>query len=69
MAAWTRTSLLVALLCNVVSAHSLFKMEAIMYRNQSRLGYLLGGIAVGSVVAVFLAPKSGPDTRRYLRAG
>lgn len=38
-----------------------------MYRNQSHLGYLLGGIAVGSVAAIFLAPKSGRETRRYLR--
>ena len=38
-----------------------------MYRNQSNLGYFLGGIAMGSVAAVFLAPKSGRETRRILR--
>ena len=38
-----------------------------MYRNESNLGYFLSGIATGAVAAVFLAPKSGADTRRYLR--
>jgi gas vesicle protein len=38
-----------------------------MRRNQSDLGYFLIGIAVGGVTALLLAPKSGPDARRYLR--
>ena len=38
-----------------------------MRGNESNLGYFLGGIAMGSVAAVFLAPKSGPQTRRYVR--
>jgi gas vesicle protein len=42
-------------------------MEAIMYKNQSNLGYFLSGITMGAVAAIFLAPKSGPETRRDLR--
>ena len=38
-----------------------------MYRYESNLSYFLGGIAMGSVAAIFLAPKSGRDTRRFLR--
>lgn len=38
-----------------------------MRRNESNLGYFLGGIAMGSLAAIFLAPESGADTRRYLR--
>ena len=38
-----------------------------MYRNKLNLGYFLCGIAMGSLAAVFLAPKSGPEIRRYLR--
>lgn len=32
----------------------------------SRVTYLLIGLGVGSALGVFLAPKSGKDTRKYL---
>ncbi len=38
-----------------------------MYKNQSNLGYLLGGFAIGAAAGIFLAPKSGLKTRRDLR--
>jgi gas vesicle protein len=42
-------------------------MEALMHKNQSNLGYFLSGITMGVVAGIFLAPKSGPETRRDLR--
>jgi len=54
-------------LCNVGRGHPLSIMEATMYKNQSNLGYFLSGITMGAVAAIFLAPKSGPETCRDLR--
>ena len=40
-----------------------------LHRNETnmKLGYLLTGVAMGAVAAVFVAPKSGFETRKYLR--
>jgi gas vesicle protein len=32
----------------------------------SRVSYFLVGVGVGAALGIFLAPKSGEDTRRYL---
>jgi gas vesicle protein len=32
----------------------------------SRTGYFLTGLAIGSLVGIFFAPKSGEGTRKYL---
>ena len=32
----------------------------------SNAGYFLAGLAVGSLISVFFAPKSGEGTRKYL---
>ena len=40
-----------------------------LHRNETnlKLGYLLTGVAMGAVATVFVAPKSGAETRKYLR--
>jgi gas vesicle protein len=32
----------------------------------SNVGYFLAGLAIGSLISVFFAPKSGEETRKYL---
>ena len=32
----------------------------------SKVGYLLGGLSVGSLIGMLVAPRSGNETRRYL---
>jgi gas vesicle protein len=34
--------------------------------NISKVGYLVGGFSVGSLIGIFFAPKSGDETREYL---
>ena len=33
----------------------------------SKLGYFLAGLGLGAVVALLFAPRSGEETRQYLR--
>jgi gas vesicle protein len=35
-------------------------------KNISKVGYLVGGLGVGSLIGIILAPKSGDETREYL---
>jgi len=35
--------------------------------HESNVGSLLTGIGVGALIAIFVAPKSGRETRRFLR--
>jgi gas vesicle protein len=35
-------------------------------KNVSKLGYLIGGLGVGSLLGILFAPKSGDETREYL---
>jgi gas vesicle protein len=34
--------------------------------NISKVGYLVGGMGVGSLIGILFAPKSGDQTREYL---
>ena len=35
-------------------------------KTESMIGYFLSGLAIGSLIAIFFAPKSGEATREYL---
>jgi gas vesicle protein len=35
-------------------------------KNVSKLGYVVGGLGVGSLIGILFAPKSGDETREYL---
>ena len=36
-------------------------------RNTTKITWLLAGVAIGAGIALMYAPKTGKDTRRYLR--